>query len=303
MNVSGPGSTRPFVDRPITDRDAALAAAEAAATEWGLAPPEPWRTSMNAIFRSGDVVMRVGHTSAPPRAALELATFLTAHDVRVPRPHPVAPLTVGDLAVTAWERLEQRDVPVQWEEVGAMVARVHSLDPALLPPEYPLADPRDLSWWKFEEMLADILADLDPDARAGLGRAVERNSDWVGFALGESVVCHGDVHPGNVMMVDDGVALLDWDLMCLAPPGWDHAPLLRWHERWGGGAYYEPFAEGYGWSARGDRFTESVAELRLVAATVMRIRDAPIAPEAQAEAELRLRYWRGDPDAPPWTAR
>ena len=156
---------------------------------------------------------------------------------------------------------------------------------------------------KFEEMLADTVADLDPDARAGLGRAVERNSDWVGFALGESVVCHGDVHPGNVMMVDDGVALLDWDLMCLAPPGWDHAPLLRWHERWGGGAYYEPFAEGYGWSARGDRFTESVAELRLVAATLMRIRDAPTAPEARAEAELRLRYWRGDPDAPPWTAR
>lgn len=303
MTFSDPGSVRPFVDRPVTDLGAAAAAANTAAAEWGLPTPEPWRMGMNAIFRSGDAVMRVGHTSAPPRSALDLATLLDAHDVRVPRPHPVAPVTVGDLTVTAWERLVERDQPVPWEEVGAMVAKVHALDPASLPGDYPLADPRELSWWDFDDMLAESLVDLDAAARRGLERAVERHSDWVGFTGAECVVCHGDVHPGNVMMADDGAVLLDWDLMCLAPPGWDHGPLMTWQERWGGGAWYEPFAEGYGWSGRGDRFTEAVAELRLVAATLMRVRAGRSGPGARAEAELRLRYWRGEPGAPAWTAQ
>ena len=35
-------------------------------------------------------------------------------------------------------------------------------------------------------------------------------------------------------MSADGVVLLDWDLMCLGPRGWDHAPMMTWATRWGG---------------------------------------------------------------------
>ena len=65
---------------------------------------------------------------------------------------------------------------------------------------------------------------------------------------------------------------------------------------------YDAFARGYGRSMRGDPVTESLADLRLVAATLMRVRAGRTDPVAAAEAERRLRYWRGDPDAPVWTA-
>jgi Ser/Thr protein kinase RdoA (MazF antagonist) len=118
------------------------------------------------------------------------------------------------------------------------------------------------------------------------------------------VVCHGDVHPGNVLMTADGPVLLDWDLLCWAPAAWDHAPLLRWADRWGGSAGgYDAYAAGYGTSFRGDPTAEAFGELRLVAATLMRVAAAIVDPAEGEEAERRLRYWRGDPDAPSWAAQ
>ena len=47
----------------------------------------------------------------------------------------------------------------------------------------------------------------------------------------------------------------------------------------------------------------ALAELRLVAATLMRVTASIADPGAGAEAERRLRYWRGDADAPAWHAQ
>ena len=60
---------------------------------------------------------------------------------------------------------------------------------------------------------------------------------------------------------------------------------------------------GYGRSFRGDPLAEAVAELRLVAATLMRVRAGRSDAKAADEAALRLRYWRGEDDAPMWHAQ
>ena len=120
----------------------------------------------------------------------------------------------------------------------------------------------------------------------------------------DAVVCHGDVHPGNVLMTLAGPVLLDWDLLCHAHPGWDHAMLLTLAERWGGDpAVYPAFAAGYGRSLVDDRAAATFGRLRNVAATLMRVRAGRTDPSAGDEAERRLRHWRGDADAPPWTAQ
>ncbi len=76
---------------------------------------------------------------------------------------------------------------------------------------------------------------------------------------------------------------------------------MTWTQRWGGDpGIYESFAEGCGISLRDDPLAEALAELRLVAATLMRVRAARQSPAVAAEAELRLRYWRGEADAPQW---
>ena len=80
--------------------------------------------------------------------------------------------------------------------------------------------------------------------------------------------------------------------------------MMTWATRWGGlPGEYEAFAAGYGQSMRGDGQAEAIAELRLVAATLMRVLAGRRDPAAAAEAERRLRYWRGEPDAPQWTAQ
>ena len=87
-------------------------------------------------------------------------------------------------------------------------------------------------------------------------------------------------------MTADGPVLLDWDLLCLGPPGWDHAMLLRL-PRWGWPArWYDDFAAGYGRSLADDPIANALAELRLVAATLMRLRAARDDPAAMPEAQL-----------------
>ena len=77
--------------------------------------------------------------------------------------------------------------------------------------------------------------------------------------------------------------------------------LLTLAERWGGDpGVYPDFAAGYGESFANDVTARRFAELRNVAATLMRVRAGRTDAAAGEEAERRLRYWRGDRDAPPW---
>jgi Phosphotransferase enzyme family len=293
---------RAYVDRPIADAAAANAAARLAARRWGLREPEMLRVGMNAIFVSGNEVLRVSAPTAPASASLTLATFLADAGLRVPTPARDDVVVHDGLSVTSWVRLEPVVTPVDWAAVGEMVRAVHAIDPSSLPPAVPLASPTTFPWWDFDGMLERAAALLDDAARRGITATIERHRGW--NASGGQVVCHGDVHPGNVVMTAAGPTLIDWDLLCWAPPGWDHGPMLTWATRWGGdGSEYPAFAAGYGRSLAADPAAVAIAELRLVAATLMRLVAASADPAAMAEARLRLRYWRGDPDAPSWTAQ
>jgi hypothetical protein len=294
--------SRAYVDRPVTDLVAATQAATIAARNWRLDPPVLLRAGMNAIFASGPSVLRVSAPTAPAAVSLELARFWHERGVTVPRPAQDDVVVVDDLSVTAWERIEATAVPIDWTGVGELVRRVHETEPGALPPSVPLPSPIAFPWWDFDALLGRAGSALDEAAREGIGAAIERHRRWKDFD--EVVVCHGDVHPGNVLMRVDGPVLLDWDLLCVAPPAWDHGPMLTWAERWGGRpGDYEAFARGYGRSFRDDPAAIAIAELRLVAATLMRVAASAADPAARPEAERRLRYWRGDPDAPPWTAQ
>lgn len=299
---TGARDRRPYVDRPVTDLEGARRAAREAAEHWDLPEPTLLRRGMNAIFATDDHVLRVGMPTVPATASIELAGVLAEWSIRIPRPARDDVAVHGPFSVTCWERVVSTGEPVDWVAVGAMVGAVHRLDPAELPDIYPAPSPVTFPWWDFEAMLDDVGDDIDDRARAGLDATIERHRGWHRFE--ERVPCHGDVHPGNVLMAADGPVLLDWDLLCIAAPGWDHAPLMTISERWGGiEGLYEAFATGYGHSFRGDPEVEGYAELRLVAATLLRLRAARHDPGARDEAERRLAYWRGDPDAPTWSAQ
>lgn len=293
----------PFVSAPPGDPLVAERVAQAAAREWGLPAPVHLRTAMNALFLAGsDTVLRVSRTNAPPAQAVWLHRRLAERGVRVPRMLCEEPFEAEGLAVFALGRVEVTG-DVDWPRVGEMVRVVHEWPVGELADHVVLPQPEQFPWWQVRHLLAEVDDLLDGPARHGLLTAIEEHGDWVD-SVEERVLCHGDVHPGNVLQAADGPVLLDWDLVCWGPPAWDHAPLLTWAQRWGGDpSVYPSFAEGYGCSLRDDPLGESLAVLRNVAATLMRVRAGRSDRAAADEAERRLRYWRGDPAAPQWRAQ
>jgi hypothetical protein len=257
---------------------------------------------MNALYECGDVVVRVGRPTAPAACAVELASRLLDLGVRVPRP-AVADAIEGDgLAATCWQRIEPAGIPVDWIEVGRMVRRVHALERDDLPEGYPVPSPVGFPWWDFETVLADVAGEIDAVALDAISAIVDRHRDWHRLVAVGAVVCHGDVHPGNVLVDAEGPVLIDWDLLCWGPAGWDHAPLMTWTDRWDGrDGMYEEFAAGYGLDGHQDPAAIALSHLRLVAATFGRVHAARSDPAAAIELERRLRWWRGDPGAPPWS--
>ena len=268
--------------------------ARRAVEAWDLPAPELLRSGMSSVFVAGDVVLRVSADVPSP----ELAGVLSAAGVRVPVPVRPEPFVSDGLVATAWERIAAVDAEVDWREVGRMVALVHALAVDAVP--VPLPRCEEFPWWHFDELVDEVGDLIDAAAMTGLRATIDRHRGWEQWVDG--VVCHGDVHPQNVLMTNDGPVLLDWDMMCIGPLGWDHAMLLRL-PRWGWPAdWYGDFARGYGRSLADDPTANALADLRLVAATLMRLRAARDDPAAMPQAQLRLTYWRDPSHAPTWTA-
>lgn len=294
----------PYVAQPVGDVSRATRAAQAYASAHGLQQPVLLRVAMNAIFAAGrDVVLRVGHTTAPPEHAANLAERLLDAGVRVP--HQLGqPAAVDGLAVAAVERIHPSGT-VDWVAVGRMIRRVHQLDVAEVAALSPLPRADRFPWWRFDEMLDELADDLDPAAVDGLRAAVDQHLPTLRAVADEDlVVCHGDVHVGNVLASTSGPVLLDWDLVCAGPPHWDHGALATLASHWGGDPHVlRQFVAGYGADLSLDPLGQAIAQLRLVAATLLRVGAGRSDPAARAESERRLRTWRGDPSAPAWTAQ
>ena len=293
-----------YVDRRVSDLAAATSAAHTAAGELGVAGPDLIRHGMNAIFRCDDVVLRVATPNVPAEVSIRLAQTLIDIGVPIARPASGRVVEAHGHSVTAWEHVESSDDPIDWHAVGAVVRSIQRIDVDDVPDGVPVPSPVEFPWWNHELLMAEVDDLLDDGSRSGLRAAIDRHAGWRDWSTRAAVLCHGDVHPGNVIMTVDGPVLVDWDLLCRAPRGWDHAPMMTWAARWGGAAgAYSALASGAGWDATGDRFGEAFAELRLVSATLMRLKVARSTPAAMPEAKRRLAYWRGHDDAPIWQAQ
>ena len=296
--------TRPYVDRPVPDRPAGADAARAAAAAWDLPAPELLRHGMNSLYRCGRIVLRVGAATASAAVSHALARWLIDSGVDTVPPVDGLCTDVGELAVTGWRFVPETRRAVDWTAVGRIVRRVHELDPSCVPDGYPTPDPSDFPWWDFDAMLAATVDDIDAEAHDAIAATVARHAGWSADVRSGAVVCHGDVHPGNVLMSATGPLLIDWDLLCRAHPAWDHAMLATFAGRWGGDpTAYPRFVTGYGGELAERELVAAIGDLRNVAATLMRVQAGRTDDAAHAEAQQRLRYWRGDPDAPLWRAQ
>lgn len=204
----------------------------------GFEPLAGGLDSAARIYRIGpDLVLRVSRhpvseaTLRVPRALRDAG--LTA--VVAPRPTPDGELRVEAHELT-WTVYPYVDGPngyahgmtsELWGELGSVLRTVHDAD---VPPEVRALLTRDsadvtaydglpardaevlaaggvfAATW--ERHRADMFAMLDQLHRlSGPLRAEPR----------PQVLCHGDLHPGNVLVGADGLRLVDWDCVLLAP--------------------------------------------------------------------------------------
>jgi Ser/Thr protein kinase RdoA (MazF antagonist) len=286
--------------------DHAMRLAATAARRHGITDPvKPLRTSANQVFRAGDAVVRVAPPSADASSQVTLARWLASEGFPV-----AAPLTdaeeIGGAQVSVWEYIQADDRPIDFRQLGEVVARLHRVAPARVADVVTLPFCGDAAWLAIEEnlALAEAANVVDAAGIAVLRKECVRLRGWRERARPEMpVVCHGDVHPRNVLMRRDEVVIIDWDAICLGPPAWDHAPLMTWADRWGGAAAsYPDFARGYGAHLRESPLAQELATLRLLAPTLNIILGSVSDAAYAAEAQVRMRYWLGDPSAPAWTA-
>lgn len=242
---------------------------------------------------------------APPgtdaQRQVRLTRWLRAEGFAVAAPIADAAVIAG-IPVSLWEYVESDGRPIDFERLGEFAARLHALPVERLAGIVALPFCGDAAWLAIERRLLDVeaAAVLHGAELAALHTAWRRLQDWQDRARSESqVVCHGDLHPQNVLMRGPEVMIIDWDAVCTGPAAWDHAALIPWAQRYGGPPdAYPDFARGYGADLRGT----ALAEVRLLAATINAILMAAHDPSVITEAHTRLRYWLGDRDAATWTS-
>jgi Ser/Thr protein kinase RdoA (MazF antagonist) len=268
-------------------------------------PIEPLRTSDNHVFRAGDVVIRVAPRSANVSGQVALARWLVSEGFPVAAPL-AGPDVVDGAKLSLWEYIHADEHrPTDFEQLGEVVARLHGVPSARLENVVELPFCGDAAWLAVERnlALAEAANLVEADGLVALRRQCAALRSWRSRARRDVlVVCHGDVHPRNVLMRGDEVVIIDWDAVCVGPPAWDHAPLLTWADRWGGSAgTYRDFARGYGADLSESSLAQELAAVRLLAPTINMIIKGADSPAHAAEARARMRYWLGDPAAPAWT--
>jgi Ser/Thr protein kinase RdoA (MazF antagonist) len=289
----------------VSHERASRLAAEVARRHGITDPVQPLRTGANDVFLAGDVVVRVAPPSAEVSGQVDLARWLVSEGFPVAAPL-ADPVVVDGVKLSLWEYIRaDEDRPIDFRQLGALIARLHQVAPDRLKDAVALPFCGDAGWLAVEQNLerAAEAEVVDAAGLAALRGECVRLHDWRDRARREAlVVCHGDVHPQNVLMRGKEVVIVDWDAICLGPSAWDHAALMTWEDRWGGAPEtYADFARGYGADLRESSLARELAALRLLAPTINMIIDGARNPSSAAEAKLRMRYWLGDPAAPMWT--
>ncbi len=266
------------------------------------------RSGMNDVYRAGEVVLRVAPGHVDGQAQVEVAQAL--HEAGLPIVRPLADaVRVDGAVVTLWEHVEQPEhARIDYRQVGEVIARLHGVDGDSVLPRVQVPWCGEADWLQLDVLLerAASTGVVDDGDLEVLATECDVLADWQQQAREDALVlCHGDVHPQNLVVDREGrLVILDWDGLCRGPAAWDHAALLTWEERWGGEpGTYEAFASGYGEDLRGSPLARMLARVRLLAPTLNQIVRGRDDPRRAAEARRRMRFWRGDPDAPAWRAQ
>ena len=290
----------------VMDGTSLSVASEAAQRHGVQGTPQLVRSGANDVYSVGEFIVRVSRSEVDVDRHIAIGAFLKL--AGVPVPQPVAAGEIDGANYSLWEYVRpDRSGSIDFRSFGEGIRALHDLSIDSFA-DFGIVWCDELDWLNVDHKLAEarsIQALANEDLEL-LEAHADRLRSWGDQCRSADriVVCHGDVHPQNVIMRDGRAVVIDWDTICIGPRQWDHAALMTWSDRWGGApSDYGDFAEGYGESFKSDLLAVRLAEVRLLAPTVNLVLRAVGDRRFIRQAELRMRYWRNDPDSPSWSAQ
>jgi aminoglycoside phosphotransferase (APT) family kinase protein len=168
-------------------------------------------TAVQTYLASAGYPTPTVHISAPPGPDLDQAWMLMDHA-------PGAPLLTGLSGPTAIARLPRfaRTLP---DQLARHAATLHRMDPS------PIAEqlhPDHTDGDDIDDLLRRVHDQAATIDRADLTRATDHLNQHRP-PTDVSVICHGDLHPFNILTHGDGDTVLDWSASLVADPAYDIA--------------------------------------------------------------------------------
>ncbi|MER6913262.1 aminoglycoside phosphotransferase family protein [Streptomyces sp. NPDC000594] len=248
----------------------------------------------NAVFASGDTVVKVGRSAELlARAEREVAVgaWLAGAGVPAVRPaEPVAHLVEGH-PVTRWERLPEAVRPAAPEDLAELLRLVHAL------PAAPVELPRRELLGGVERWLRLAGDAVDPADAAYLRDRRDGFAEAAG-ALTPRLTpgpIHGDALTRNVHIGPDGPVLVDLETFSADLREHDLVVMALARDRYGlAPEAYDGFTRVYGWDVREWEGCGVLRGARETASCAWVAQHAPANPRAREEFARRVASLRED---------
>lgn len=258
------------------------------------------RLGENAIFRLGSapVVVRIARDAERlPVVGRELCVARWLRGALVPAVEPVdgveQPIVVDGYPVSFWRAVTSQEPKPDLVDLARLLKGFHRAGEP--PCELPRFDPL----YRVEERLSAATAVLQADREFLLARHAElaKRYSELEFVLPEGPI-HGDAHVGNLLRTQEGVLLLDFEVVAYGPREWDLTPTAVTSERFGLPDHkYRSFCEVYGFDLRGWTDYKVLRDIRELTMTTWLMQNVGEDPRIAEEFALRVRSLReGDRD-------
>lgn len=115
---------------------------------------------------------------------------------------------------------------------------------------------------------------------------------------------HGDAHIGNcVINSEHNIKMLDFDFSCSGPREWDLLPEALRHRRFNSPiSDYRDFIRGYGYDVSRWEHFATLALTRELLMTCWRIEVESNSSKVHNESQVRMQYWRREPEPDIWSS-
>ena len=220
------------------------------------------RSGTNIVFATDDLIVRVGESSYD-RELISRQQHMVAWLINAgfPTPPCFGQFEVFGHPVNVWERFRPVREP-DHEDAGFLARMFHDLTDTY---------GGSLPMWEPVGPLSERLDTFEPDAvvdRAALDVLLRRKDALLEAAGSWEPVLpygplHGDIHLGNIIVSENGPALIDYDRICFGLREWDlvsayAAYRLFGHPKQG----WQNFSGAYGFDLTDWVHAENVLEMR-----------------------------------------